>query len=192
MDEKTTQQNSRRIRARYSKCQQRDQGCFSDGIVCTLRCRNSFRRAFAEFLGRRDHLRASLYDMKDATVPPAPGITPSKVPMMQPRDCGKASRLISLKSGNCIRARAAVFSAFFSLPAWTSSSLMANKPTMTITGAIPDRSSGLSKVKRLEPATGSVPIVAIIKPSSAAMNPLIRESPDRVAITLNPRTPRAK
>jgi hypothetical protein len=32
----------------------------------------------------RDHLFASLYDMNDAMVPPAPGITPSKPPTIPP------------------------------------------------------------------------------------------------------------
>ena len=57
---------------------------------------------------------------------------------------------------------------------------------------MPDSSSGLPKVKRLRPVTGSVPTVAIISPSSPAISPLTSESPDTDAMTLRPSTPSAK
>ena len=43
---------------------------------------------------------------------------------------------------------------------------------------MPDSSSGLSKVKRFSPVTGSVPTVAIIRPSTPAISPLTSDSPD--------------
>ena len=57
---------------------------------------------------------------------------------------------------------------------------------------MPDRSSGLPKVKRLTPVTGSVPMAEIIRPSSPAIRPFTSESPETVAMTLRPSTPSAK
>ena len=57
---------------------------------------------------------------------------------------------------------------------------------------MPDRSSGLSKVKRFMPATGSVPIAAIIKPIIPAISPLTSDSLESEAMTDKPRMPSAK
>jgi hypothetical protein len=47
-------------------------------------------------------------------------------------------------------------------------------------------------VKRVCPVTGSVPTVAIISPSRAAIEPFRSDSRESEAITLNPSTPSAK
>ena len=43
---------------------------------------------------------------------------------------------------------------------------------------MPESSSGLPNVKRVEPETGSVPMLAIISPSTPAISPLTSDSPD--------------
>ena len=57
---------------------------------------------------------------------------------------------------------------------------------------MPESSSGLSNVKRVEPETGSVPMLATISPNTPAINPFTSDSPDRAAMTLRPRMPSAK
>ncbi len=59
-------------------------------------------------------------------------------------------------------------------------------------GGTPESSSGLPKVKRLTPETGSVPTVAIIRPTTPAIRPLTSEAPESEAMTLSPSTPSAK
>ena len=61
--------------------------------------------------------------------------------------------------------------------ACTSSSLTANRPTITSSGGMPDSSSGRSKVKRVRPVTGSVPTVAIISPMHAGDEALEQRRP---------------
>ena len=69
---------------------------------------------------------------------------------------------------------------------------MANSPTITRIGAMPDSRSGLSKVNRVSPVTGSVPTVEIIRPRMPAISPFTSDSRESDAITLNPSTPSAK
>ncbi len=57
---------------------------------------------------------------------------------------------------------------------------------------MPESSSGLSNVKRVEPETGSVPTLATIRPNMPAISPFSIDSPDNAAMTLRPRMPSAK
>ena len=139
-----------------------------------------------------DQRRASLYDRKEAMVPPAPGITPSTVPMEVPINCGLTRRRRSLAPGNRTRAAALDGRLHAGSPVWRNNSLTAKSPTMTRIGAMPSSSSARPNVKRDTPETGSVPTVATMSPRSPAANPFRIERPARDAITLRPSTPSAK
>ena len=125
-------------------------------------------------------------------VPPPPGMIPSIVPITDPIACGLARRRHIAGLGKRIRVLARSAFCQPGSPLCASSSPIANRPTITRIGGIPDSSSGLPKVKRFSPVTGSVPTVAIISPSSPAISPLINESPETDAMTLRPSTPSAK
>ncbi len=139
-----------------------------------------------------DQRFASLYERKAAIVPPAPGVTPSKVPIAAPIACGRKSRRHVRQSGSLRRAaRASTFAHAGSI-ACTISSVTAKRPTITTIGRMPPRRSGEPKVNRATPETGSVPIVAIMKPMIPAISPFSSDLPDSPAMTLRPSTPSAK
>ena len=142
--------------------------------------------------GCLDQRFASEYAMNAAIVPPAPGVTPSTVPMTVPIICGLKMRFVMAQSGSFSFAFDLATLTHSGSPICTSISVTANKPTMTRIGFTPPSKSAEPKVKRGTPDIGSLPIQAIIKPISAAITPLISEPPDRPAITDKPRMPSEK
>ena len=124
--------------------------------------------------------------------PPPPGSRPSTVPTAEPIACGLASRRIIGKEGRRRRTDCFSFSVSPTSPDCWSSSLTANRPTITRIGFTPDSNSGMPKEKRLTPETGSEPTVAIISPTIAAASAFSRDPPASEAMMLRPRTPTAK
>jgi hypothetical protein len=112
--------------------------------------------------------------------------------MSDPIACGMAMRFQSAGLGKRMRAVSCVAFSQSGAVVCTSISLIAKRPTITRIGGIPASSSGLPKVKRFSPVTGSVPIVATISPITPAMSPFSSESPASEAMTLRPRIPSAK
>ena len=130
--------------------------------------------------------------MKAAMVPPAPGVTPSNVPIAEPIAVGLNNRFIIAQLGNFSRAsRASAFAHGGSLIC-TSISVTAKRPTMTRSGLMPPNKSGSPKVNRGTPDTGSEPTIENIRPITAANSPLISEPLDKPATTEIPRMPSAK
>src|SRR5262249_47072030 len=68
------------------------------------------------FSGVLDQRLATSYAMNDAMVPPAPGITPSSVPMMQPTACEPAIFFIIGKRGSFTRIERFGFAMVFVTP----------------------------------------------------------------------------
>ncbi len=142
--------------------------------------------------GCLDQRLASEYAMKAAMVPPAPGVTPSTVPMAAPIACGLKRRLVMAQLGNLSLVDALPPLAQAGSPICTSISVTANKPTMIRMGFTPSNKSSEPKVKRCTPETGSLPMKAIIKPMHAAIKPRINEPPDNPAMTESPKMPKEK
>ena len=74
----------------------------------------------------------------------------------------------------------------------TSTCDTANRPTSTGTSDRPLNRLGLSKVLRMSPVTGSMPMVARNRPTSAAMSPLTTCPDESEATTVRPNTATAK
>ena len=74
----------------------------------------------------------------------------------------------------------------------TSTCDTAKSPTSTGTSASPLKRLGLSKVLRMSPVTGSMPMVARKRPSMAEMSPLTTLPEAREATTVRPKTATAK
>ena len=130
--------------------------------------------------------------MKAATVPPAPGVTPSMVPITAPMAWGLNNRLLMAQLGNFKRVEPLPPRAQGGSPICTSISVTANKPTITKMGFTPSNKSSDPKVKRCMPDTGSLPMKAIIKPMHAAIKPRSKEPPDKPAMTDKPKMPKEK
>ena len=151
-----------------AEAQHRHERRARDRVVRGLRRRDAFRRSVAELLlVPRPAPRLVVGEETEDIAPPPPGIIPSNVPITDPIACGSAMRRHIARLGNLIRALSRVAFSQPGSPLCTNSSLMAYRPTITRIGGMPDSSSGLSNVKRLSPVTGSVPTVAIIRPSDA-------------------------
>ena len=130
--------------------------------------------------------------MKAAMVPPAPGVTPSTVPITAPMACGLKRRLLIAQSGNFKRACECRALAHGGSVICTSISVTAKRPTMTRMGLTPPSRSAEPKVKRATPETGSEPMKAMLKPMHAAMLPRMSDPPDSPAMTDRPRMPSEK
>ena len=113
--------------------------------------------------------------------------------MTDPIACGIAMRRQIAGLGNRIRALSCVAFSQSGSPVCTNSSLIANSPTITRIGGMPDSRSGLSEREAVE--TGDR-IGADGRNHQAERrrrsDPLSSESPDSDAITLSPSTPSAK
>ena len=81
---------------------------------------------------------------------------------------------------------------------WTPSAMRerisdtANRPIIPATSSTPVKRSRVPNVKRGVPENGSVPAVAMMRPSTAEIAPLTRSRPTKLLISARPNTPRAK
>ncbi len=118
---------------------------------------------------------------------------PMAVPMAEERRKFTAVPVSSFKE----RPRLDILLSLSDTPRTTSSTVtstwdMANRPTSTGTSDRPLERSGISKVLRMSPVTGSRPMVARNRPTQAEIRPLIRWPEESEATMVRPKTATAK
>src|SRR3954447_9579179 len=109
--------------------------------------------------GYFDQRLASEYDMNAATVPPAPGVTPSTVPITEPIAAGFHSRFIIAQLGSLSLALLLSALAQGGSLICISISETANRPTIINSGLMPPSKSSWPNVNRGTPLTGSEPTI---------------------------------
>ena len=154
--QESAKQDRRRIGAGNAEAEKRNQRRAGHGVVRGLRRGNALRRPVAELLfvarpapclvvgqERRHRAAAARHTAFERA---DDGANQLRLAMRR-HMAGRGNRMRAGSSTACHPGS----------PVCTRSSPIANSPTMTRIGAMPDSSSGLSKVNRVNPVTGSVP-----------------------------------